>query len=131
MYKSKPRKTQIFSWVLGQISLKNPKQSDSSAKHGSERAKDDLLAGDGETHIVVEAELLFSPPEEALELRVTEEGHGDDEPAPVLADVDGEVTFGDVERVEFVGVVAALFVAAEAGASPEDVLQHCCLGQLG
>ncbi|KAL4362740.1 hypothetical protein GQ457_04G000150 [Hibiscus cannabinus] len=81
-----------------------------SSEHGRERSENDFFTGDGESHVVVEAELFLGSPEKALKLGVSQEGDGDNVPAPVLAHVDGEVAFGNVER-ESVLVVAAVFLA--------------------
>ncbi|KAK0581983.1 hypothetical protein LWI29_020108 [Acer saccharum] len=47
--------------------------------------------GDGEAHIVIEAELFLCSLEQALEFRVGQECDGDNVSASVFADVDGEV----------------------------------------
>ncbi|CAL9154395.1 unnamed protein product, partial [Musa hybrid cultivar] len=70
-----------------------------SSEHGGEGAEDDLLARDGEAHVVVEAELLLGLPQQALELRVGEVRYGHDEPAPALAHVHREVALGHVHRL--------------------------------
>ncbi|RRT62836.1 hypothetical protein B296_00021467 [Ensete ventricosum] len=67
-----------------------------SSEHGREGAEDDLLARDGEAHVVVEAELLLGLPQQALELGVGEVRDGHDEPAPALAHVHREVALGHV-----------------------------------
>ncbi|KAK8700048.1 hypothetical protein V6N13_018453 [Hibiscus sabdariffa] len=101
-----------------------------SSKHGiSERAKNDFFARDCESHVVVEPELFLGSPEQALELGVAQERDRHNVPAPVLAHVNGEVAFGNVER-EPVSVVPAVFLA-QTRASLADLLQNCRLRELG
>ena len=45
--------------------------------------------------MVVEAEFLLREAEETLKIRVSQEGNGDDISAPMLADVDGEMSLGN------------------------------------
>lgn len=59
---------------------------------------------------MIEAELLLGTAEQALELRVSEEGDRNNVPAPVLADVDGEMTFRYVQR-QPIFIVAMVFFA--------------------
>lgn len=76
---------------------------------------------------MIESELLLGSPKQTLELWVSEEGDGDDESASILADVDGEVAFGDVEG-ELVFIVHVFL--AQTRASLQDLFQPCCLRQL-
>lgn len=69
----------------------------SSSHHRSEVFESRFLARDCETHVVVEPKLLLSSSEEALELRVRQEGHWDDVSTPVLSNIDSEMAFGDIE----------------------------------
>ncbi|CAD5195022.1 unnamed protein product, partial [Musa acuminata subsp. malaccensis] len=102
IYKSNP---QQYMWGLGTKRKKEHQQSvvvlrpaRRSPEHGGEGTEDDLLAGDGEPHVVVEAELLLGLAEEALELGPLQVGDGHDEAAPLLPHVHREVALGHVPR---------------------------------
>ncbi|CAL9105592.1 unnamed protein product, partial [Musa acuminata var. zebrina] len=96
-----------------------------SSERGGEGAEGHLVAGDGEAHVVLEAELLLGLAEEALELGVVQVGDGHDVPAPVLADVHHEVAPGHVHRRPFL-----LLLPPQARAPLQYLLQHRCLSQL-
>ncbi|CAD5175233.1 unnamed protein product, partial [Musa acuminata subsp. malaccensis] len=93
-----------------------------SFERRGEGAEDGLVAGDGEAHVVVEAELLLGLAEEALELGVVQVGDGHDEAAPVRADVDDEVALGNVHRRPF--------PPPRARAPLQHLLQYLSLNQL-
>lgn len=80
---------------------------------------------------MVKPELLLGPPEEALELRASQQGDRDYVPAPVLPDVDGEVAFRHVEREAPVPFIVPAVLLPEARAPLEDLLDKCCLRELG
>lgn len=106
---------------------KKIKKPQLSPDHGGEGSEEYFLAGERQPHFVVESELLLRSPEKALELRVSQEGDRNDVAAPILADVDGEVSFRDVDGEAILVVIVLL---PQAGAPPQDLLQARCLGEL-
>ncbi|PKA53090.1 MATE efflux family protein 7 [Apostasia shenzhenica] len=66
--------------------------------------EDDLLAGNGETHLMPEPKLLFRQLKEEPELRSRQNRDGEDEPPVVLPHVDGEVPLRHVHRRLLAGV---------------------------
>lgn len=91
-------------------------------EHFGQGAENDFFAGDGDSHVVIEAELFLGASEEALKLGVRQEGDGDYVSAAVLADVNREVAFRDV-------VVAVLL--AETRTPFEDLFEDGGLSELG
>ena len=75
-----------------------------------------LIAGQGDTHVVVEAKLLLGLPEKLLQLWRRKARHRHDVASPADADVHGEVAPRHVPRQPIVVAAGALY--PEAGRAP-------------
>lgn len=77
---------------------------------------------------MIEAEFFFGLTQEALELRVSQEGDGNNVPRPVLSHVHREMALGDVDGKTI--LIVAVLLLPQARASFEDLLEDCGLGEL-
>lgn len=77
---------------------------------------------------MIEAEFFFGLTQEALELRVSQEGDGNNVPRPVLSHVHREMALGDVDGKTI--LIVAVLLLPQARASLEDLLKNCGLGEL-
>lgn len=84
------------------------------------------MAGDSESHIVIEAKLFLGLSKEGLKLRVSQKGDGDNVSTSVFSDVDGEMAFGNIEGKSIM-VVVAVVLLSQAGTSLEDLFEDCGL----
>lgn len=86
-----------------------------------------FLARNSEAIVVIETKLFFSLMKQGLKLGSGQERDGNDMSGSVFTNIHNEMTFGDIQR-EALFVVALL--PSQAGASFQDLLDHCCLWQL-
>lgn len=87
------------------------------------------MAGNSESHIVIEAKLFLSLSKEGLKLRMSQKGDGNNVSTSVFSDVDSEMAFGDIERKSII-VIVVVVLLSQAGTSFEDLLEDCGLRSL-
>lgn len=86
------------------------------------------MAGNSESHIVIEAKLFLSLSKEGLKLGVSQKGDGHNVSTSVFSNVDSEMAFGNIQRKSIIVVVVVLL--SQAGTSLQDLLQDFGLRSL-
>ena len=66
-----------------------------SFESGGEWPENHLFTRNSKAHMVAKPEFLLCKAEKALEIGVSQERDGDDISAPILADIDGEMSLGN------------------------------------
>lgn len=98
-----------------------------SSDHGSQISKEEFIARNGKTHVVIKTKLFLSSSKETLEVKIGQKRDRNYVSAPIFSYINREVSLWYIKWEIIFFISYSSILLSQARASLQNMPKHCCL----